>query len=158
MPNPILEPGQDAPDFTLDADGDTSVTLSELRGAPVVLYFYPKDMTPGCTVQACDFRDSHAAFTLAGYTILGVSPDPAARHDKFKLKHDLNFPLLADTDNAVAKAYGVWREKKNYGKTYMGIVRSTFVIGEDGKILHILDNVRAKGHADRLKKLLDLQD
>ncbi len=156
MPNPILEPGHDAPDFTLDTDGDGSITLSELRGSPVILYFYPKDMTPGCTTQACDLRDNHDIFKDAGYTILGVSPDPAARHDKFKQKHDLNFPLLADVDHAVAEKYGVWREKKNYGKTYMGIVRSTFVIDAEGKLEHILDNTRAKGHADRLKTLLDL--
>lgn len=156
MPNTTVEVGQLAPTFCLPTDEDQTLCLDDLLGKRVILYFYPKDMTPGCTTQACDLRDDHAAFVEAGYTILGVSPDPVARHVKFKQKHDLNFPLLADTEHEAAKAYGVWREKKNYGKTYMGIVRSTFVIDEQGKIEHILDNTRAKGHADKLKKLLDI--
>lgn len=147
--NPNLAVGDLAPDFTLDSE-EGPVSLNDLRGQKVILYFYPKDMTPGCTTQACDFRDSRDAFEAAGYAVLGVSPDPVARHEKFRQKHDLNFPLLADTDHAVAEAYGVWREKKNYGKTYMGIVRSTFVIDEGGVLTDIQDNVRAKGHVDRL--------
>jgi len=154
--NPNLSVGDDAPDFTLDADGDQSITLSDYRGKRVVLYFYPKDMTSGCTTQACDFRDNQQRFADADTVVLGVSPDPASRHDTFKAKHDLNFPLLADTDHAVAEVYGVWREKKNYGKTYMGIVRSTFVIDADGKIESIHDNVRAKGHVGRIVAELGL--
>ena len=156
MPNPILKEGQEAPLFCLHTDEDKELCLKDLRGQKVVLYFYPKDMTPGCTTQACDLRDAHSTFTDAGYTILGVSPDPVARHVKFKEKHDLNFPLLADPEHTVAESYGVWREKKNYGKTYMGIVRSTFVIDEEGKIAHILDNTRAKGHSEKLAKLLEI--
>ncbi|MEM1349150.1 MAG: thioredoxin-dependent thiol peroxidase [Myxococcota bacterium] len=155
--NPNLSVGDDAPEFTLDADGDRTVHLSDYRGKRVVLYFYPKDMTPGCTTQACDFRDHHQRFVDADTVVLGVSPDPASRHDTFKAKNDLNFPLLSDPDHAVAEAYGVWREKKNYGKTYMGIVRSTFVIGVDGKIEAIHDNVRAKGHVARVASDLGLE-
>ena len=150
MPNPKLAQGDPAPDFTLEQDGDAPITLSELRGQKIVLYFYPKDMTPGCTTQACDFRDNHQRFLDAGYTVLGVSPDPVARHAKFREKHELNFPLLSDPEHDAAEAYGVWREKKNYGKTYMGIVRSTFIIDEEGNLAEILDNVRAKGHVERL--------
>ena len=156
MPNTKVQIGQLAPTFCLPADDGQTICLDDLRGKRVILYFYPKDMTPGCTTQACDLRDARAAFEDADYAILGVSPDPVDRHVKFKQKHDLNFPLLADTDNEAALAYGVWREKQNYGKTYMGIVRSTFVIDEQGKIAHILDNTRAKGHADKLKQLLDI--
>ncbi len=147
--NPNLSIGDAAPDFSLESE-DGTVSLSELRGQKVILYFYPKDMTPGCTTQACDFRDNKSALDDAGYTVLGVSPDPVTRHAKFREKHDLNFPLLADIDHAVAQAYGVWREKKNYGKTYMGIVRSTFIIDEDGTLTDVQDNVRAKGHVERL--------
>ncbi len=148
--NPKLNVGDAAPDFTLASDNEGDVALSDLRGQKVVLYFYPKDMTPGCTTQACDFRDHQDTFVDKGYKVLGVSPDPVERHAKFRDKHDLNFTLLADPDHAVAEAYGVWREKKNYGRTYEGIVRSTFVIDEDGNIADIQDNVRAKGHVERL--------
>ncbi|QDG51869.1 thioredoxin-dependent thiol peroxidase [Persicimonas caeni] len=148
--NPVLKVGDEAPDFTLDSDDAGEVSLSDLRGQKVVLYFYPKDMTPGCTTQACDFRDNMDTFEDKGFKVLGVSPDPVERHEKFRDKHDLNFTLLADPDHQVAEAYGVWREKKNYGKTYTGIVRSTFFIDEEGKIAEIQDNVRAKGHVDRL--------
>jgi len=148
--NPKLSVGDQAPDFELESDDSGTIKLADLRGKKVILYFYPKDMTPGCTTQACDFRDNQSAFEDAGYTVLGVSPDPVKRHAKFREKHDLNFPLLADTDNSVADAYGVWREKKNFGKTYMGIVRSTFFIDEEGKLTDIQDNVRAKGHVERL--------
>lgn len=148
--NPVLNVGDQAPDFTLDSDDDGEVSLSDLRGQKVILYFYPKDMTPGCTTQACDFRDNMETFEEKGYRVLGVSPDPVERHEKFRGKHDLNFTLLADPEHDVAQAYGVWREKKNYGKTYTGIVRSTFFIDEEGKIAEIQDNVRAKGHVERL--------
>ena len=147
---PLVDIGKKAPAFTLkDSEGEKH-SLKDYAGKFVVLYFYPKDMTPGCTTQACDFRDNQSAFVDAGYTVLGVSPDPVERHAKFREKHDLNFSLLADTENEVADAYGVWREKKNYGKTYMGIVRSTFFIDEEGNITEIQDNVRAKGHVERL--------
>lgn len=152
--NPILSEGDKAPDFTLDTDNAGKISLKDLRGSKVILYFYPKDMTPGCTNQACDFRDNYQRLQSQGWTVLGVSPDPVERHAKFREKHDLNFPLLADPDNAVAKAYGVWREKQNYGRTYEGIVRSTFLIDEEGTITTIQDNVRAKGHVDRLMKQL----
>lgn len=148
--NPTVSVGEVAPTFELETYDGEVVRLEELRGNKVVLYFYPKDMTPGCTTQACDFRDARDAFVDAGYVVLGVSPDPAARHEKFRDKHDLNFPLLADPDHVVSQAYGVWREKTNYGRTYMGIVRSTFVIDEEGVIAQIQDNVRAKGHVERL--------
>lgn len=148
--NPKLNVGDQAPDFTLDSDNDGEVSLSDLQGQKVVLYFYPKDMTPGCTTQACDFRDNLDQFSEAGWKVVGVSPDPVERHEKFRDKHDLNFTLLADPDHEVAETYGVWREKKNYGRTYQGIVRSTFLIDEDGTIADIQDNVRAKGHVERL--------
>ncbi|MFP4600442.1 MAG: thioredoxin-dependent thiol peroxidase [Persicimonas sp.] len=148
--NPILNEGDKAPDFTLESDNEGEVSLSDLRGQKVVLYFYPKDMTPGCTKQACDFRDNLDTFVDKGWKVLGVSPDPVESHAKFRDKHDLNFTLLADPDQAVAEAYGVWREKQNYGRTYTGIVRSTFLIDEEGTITEIQDNVRATGHVERL--------
>jgi peroxiredoxin Q/BCP len=148
--NPVLNVGDKAPDFTLESDDAGEVSLSDLRGQKVVLYFYPKDMTPGCTKQACDFRDNLDTFTDKGFKVLGVSPDPVERHAKFRDKHDLNFTLLADPDHEIAKEWGVWREKQNYGKTYEGIVRSTFLIDEDGEISEIQDNVKATGHVDRL--------
>lgn len=148
--NPVLTEGEKAPEFTLASDTEGDVSLSDYRGQKVVLYFYPKDMTPGCTTQACDFRDNLAQISEEGWQVLGVSPDSVERHEKFRAKHDLNFPLLADPEHEVAKTYGVYREKKNYGKTYMGIVRSTFLIDEEGVIEEIQDNVRAKGHVERL--------
>jgi peroxiredoxin Q/BCP len=148
--NPKLKVGDPAPDFSLESDTDGRVSLSDLKGQKVVIYFYPKDMTPGCTRQACDFRDNRETLEQQGWKVLGVSPDPVKRHAKFRKKHDLNFTLLADPDHEMAEAYGVWREKKNYGLTYTGIVRSTFLIDEEGKITDIQDNVRAKGHVERL--------
>jgi peroxiredoxin Q/BCP len=131
------------------ADDGSTVSLSDFLGQRVVL-FYPKDNTPGCTTQACDFRDRQPAFADKSAVILGVSPDGEASHVRFRDKHDLNFRLLCDPEHEVAQAYGVWREKKNYGRTYMGIVRSTFLISPMGKITAIYDNVRAKGHAERI--------
>lgn len=148
--NPKLSVGDKAPDFALPSDTEGTVRLEDLKGQKFILYFYPKDMTPGCTKQACDFRDHLEEFATFGYKIYGVSPDPVERHAKFREKHDLNFPLLADTDHEVAQAYGVWREKKNYGRTYIGLVRSTFFIDEEGIITEIQDNVRATGHVARL--------
>lgn len=149
-----LAVGDAAPDISLGDHAGQTRSLGELRGQKVILYFYPKDMTPGCTTQACDLRDHEATLQQAGYTILGVSPDPPARHLAFRQKYELPFTLLADPKHVAARAFGVWREKNNYGKTYWGIVRSTFVIDEQGIITHILDNTRAKGHAERLIKLL----
>ena len=153
--NPKLSVGDVAPDFTLESDDRGTVSLSGLRGQRVVLYFYPKDMTPGCTTQACDFRDNLGRLEALGYVVFGVSPDSVARHAKFRERDALTFGLLADEDHAVAEAYGVWREKTNYGKTYEGIVRSTFVIDEAGVLVDVQDNVRAKGHVARLLDALD---
>ena len=151
-----LERGAAAPEFKLsDGDGKTW-TLSDLKGQKVVLYFYPADDTPGCTAQACDFRDTSSVWDDAGYTVLGVSPQGAESHQNFTSKHGLNFPLLVDEDHAVAEAYGAWGEKKNYGKTYEGIIRSTFVIDEEGKISEALYNVKATGHVARLQETLGL--
>ncbi len=144
----MVEVGQPAPDFTLlDQDGE-EVTLSSLKGSPVVLYFYPKDDTPGCTRQACGFRDGFADYRKAGIKILGVSPDDAASHTKFIKKFELPFTLLADVDRKVCEAYNVWREKNMYGKKSMGIVRTTFVIDSEGIIRKIFPRVRVDGHSD----------
>ena len=150
----MLEAGQQAPDFDLATGDGERVKLSELRGKPVVLYFYPKDDTPGCTAEACQFRDAYGEFRARGAEILGVSPDDEASHAKFAEKFSLPFPLLADPDHAVAEAYDVWREKKNYGKTYMGILRSTFVIGADGTIEQAMYGVKADGHPERVLQAL----
>jgi peroxiredoxin Q/BCP len=144
----MVEPGQAAPNFTLESDGGVDVTLSELRGAPVVLYFYPKDDTPGCTTQACDIRDTWGEFQRLGATVLGISPDSAESHRRFREKYSLPFPLLADPDHRVAEEYGVWVEKTNYGRTSMGIQRSGFVIGPDGAVLAAKRNVRAAKHRE----------
>lgn len=129
--------------------------LSKLRGKKVVLYFYPKDDTSGCTVQACDFRDSLPRVSEAGAVVLGISPDPVASHEKFKRKFQLNFPLLADEDHAVAEAYGVWKEKSMYGMKYWGIERSTFLIDASGKVERVWRRVRPKGHADEVVQALE---
>jgi len=144
---PLPTAGTPAPDFELPSDSGATVRLADHRGHPVVLYFYPKDDTPGCTVEACAFRDDYSQYQQAGATILGVSPDSAKSHTKFKGKFNLPFPLLADEGHRVAEAYGVWGEKKNYGRTYMGIRRTTFLIGSDGKILRVFENVRSNGHS-----------
>ena len=138
-----------APDFTLPASSGEDVSLSQYRGKKhVVLYFYPKDMTPGCTTQACDFRDRHEDFSDVDAVILGVSPDPLDRHEKFIDKHGLPFLLLADEDHKVAEEYGVWKLKKNFGKEYMGIERSTFIIDKEGKIVKEWRKVKVKGHVE----------
>jgi peroxiredoxin Q/BCP len=139
--------GEPAPDFTLASDTGDAVTLSSLRGKPVVLYFYPKDDTPGCTTQACGIRDAWGEFERSGAVVLGVSPDDVASHVRFKDKYNLPFTLLADPDHAVAEQYGVWVEKTNYGKTYMGVERSTFVIDADGSLTTIMRAVSPDGHA-----------
>jgi thioredoxin-dependent peroxiredoxin len=146
-----LQAGDLAPDFTLpDADGN-KVSLSSLRGQRVVMYFYPAAMTPGCTTQACDFRDSLASLSAAGLAVLGISPDGPAKLAKFRDKEGLNFPLLSDSDHAVLEAYGAYGEKMMYGKTSIGVIRSTFVVGPDGKIEHAYYGVKAKGHVARLR-------
>ncbi len=151
----MLETGAQAPDFTLpDQDGE-DVTLSSLRGKPVVLYFYPKADTPGCTTQACSVRDHAAAYAAHDAVVLGVSPDPVAKVEAFHAKHDMNFTLLADVDHAVAERYGVWGEKSMYGKTYMGAARATFIITPDGTIAHVIPKVSPKSHDDEVLAVLD---
>jgi peroxiredoxin Q/BCP len=142
MATEILAAGGPAPDFSLQADDGSTVSLAALRGKHVVLYFYPKDDTPGCTTEACDFRDNLAQLTSAGAVVLGVSPDSVKSHVKFKAKFELPFALLADTEHTVAEAYGAWREKSMYGKAYMGIVRSTFLIDANGVLRKVWDNVK----------------
>jgi thioredoxin-dependent peroxiredoxin len=143
---PMIEPGEQAPDFALpDQDGNL-VKLSSLRGAPTVVYFYPKADTPGCTTQACGVRDHKADYTQAGAVVLGVSPDPVKRIAKFDQKYDLGFPLLADEDHSVAEAYGVWVQKSMYGRTYMGNERTTFVINADGTIRDVFRKVKPAEH------------
>jgi len=146
-----LAPGDKAPDFTLpDADGKP-VSLSSLRGQQVIVYFYPAAMTPGCTTEACDFRDSLSSLAAAGVTVLGISPDPAAKLARFRDRDHLTFPLLSDPDHQVEKAYGAWGEKKLYGKTTVGVIRSTFVIDAEGNIEKALYGVKATGHVARLR-------
>jgi peroxiredoxin Q/BCP len=144
----VVDEGKSAPDFELASDTGERVRLSDLRGRPVVLYFYPRDDTPGCTAQACSFRDAYAEFEERGVTILGVSPDTEAAHVKFKQKYGLPFTLLADPDHEVAELYGVWVEKTMYGKKSMGIKRSTFVIDSDGNVAKAMPSVKPEGHAD----------
>jgi thioredoxin-dependent peroxiredoxin len=144
----MVEEGKPAPAFSLTSDTGETVTLEELRGKPVVLYFYPKDDTSGCTKQACGIRDAWGEFERKGAVVLGVSPDGEASHVRFKQKYDLPFTLLADPDHATAEAYGVWVEKKNYGRTYMGIERSSFVIDAAGNVVKVLRRVKPDAHAD----------
>ena len=143
----MLKPGAKAPAFKLPASGGETISLKDLKGRPVVLYFYPKDDTSGCTTEACEFRDRWKAVQKTGAVVLGVSPDPVTAHDKFRAKYKLPFPLLADVDHAVAEAYGVWGEKSMYGRKYFGILRTTFLIGADGKIVKVFEKVKPKGHA-----------
>lgn len=150
----MVEEGKQAPDFELASDSGERVRLSDLRGRPIVLYFYPRDDTPGCTKQACSFRDAYGEFEARGATILGVSPDTEAAHVKFKTKHALPFTLLADPDHEVAEAYGVWVEKNTYGKKSMGIKRSTFVIDADGNVAKAMLAVSPEGHADAVLAVL----
>ena len=154
MSDTRLEPGDAAPEFSLqDADG-TEVSLSSLRGQRVILYFYPAAMTPGCTTQACDFRDSLQSLAGAGLAVVGISPDSPAKLAKFRDKEALNFPLLSDPDHKVEEAYGTYGEKMNYGKKALGVIRSTFVIDADGKIEKAQYAVKATGHVARLRKEL----
>jgi thioredoxin-dependent peroxiredoxin len=144
----VVSEGEPAPDFTLTSDAGESVSLSDLRGKPVVLYFYPKDDTPGCTAQARGIRDAYADFEKAGAVVLGVSPDDVKRHVKFKQKYGLPFTLLADPEHEVAERYGVWGEKRYRGRTYMGIDRTTFLISPDGHVAKVMHNVKPDTHAD----------
>jgi thioredoxin-dependent peroxiredoxin len=146
----MLKEGSTAPAFKAnDADGN-SISLKDLRGQKVVLYFYPKDDTPGCTKEACSFRDGFAKFKRRGIKVIGVSPDKETAHKKFAAKYDLPFTLLADTDKSIAEAYGVWAEKKFMGRTYMGVLRTTFLIDEKGKIKKIFEKVKPEEHASEV--------
>lgn len=142
-----LETGQPAPTFTLPRDGGSTLTLSDFAGKPVVLYFYPKDDTTGCTAQAIDFTQLKPQFEKAGAVVIGVSPDSAKKHDKFKAKYQIGIDLVADEERKALEAYGVWAEKSMYGRKYMGVERSTFLIGSDGKIARIWRKVKVPGHA-----------
>jgi peroxiredoxin Q/BCP len=146
----VIEEGEPAPNFELRSDSGETVSLADLRGKPVVLYFYPKDDTPGCTKQACGIRDAYAEFERAGAVVLGVSPDDERSHVKFKNKYELPFTLLADTDHAVAEKYGVWTEKSYLGKKYKGVSRSTFVIDADGNVKKVMHDVKPVTHADEV--------
>ncbi|MEV6598262.1 thioredoxin-dependent thiol peroxidase [Actinoplanes sp. NPDC051346] len=151
-----LSPGDPAPDFTLATDSGDTLTLTELRGRKVVLYAYPAAMTPGCTTQACDFRDSLASLKAAGYEVIGISPDTPAALAKFRERDAITFPLVSDPDKSVLTAYGAFGEKKLYGKTVTGVIRSTFVIDEKGAIERALYNVKATGHVAKLRRDLGL--
>ncbi len=152
-----LNLGDPAPDFNLlDHDGNR-VSLSDYSDRKLVIYFYPRAFTPGCTIESCDFRDRHKSFSAAGYDIIGVSPDPVDRLEGFSKKHGLPFKLLSDTDHATAAAYGAWGVKKNYGREYEGIIRSTIVVGRDGNVEHARYNVRAKGHVGRMADALSVE-
>jgi peroxiredoxin Q/BCP len=146
----MLQTGDLAPDFTMNSDKDDSVSLQDLRGNTVVLYFYPKDDTPGCTKESCDFRDHYATFQKRGARVYGVSCDDILSHEKFSAKFDLPFPLLSDPDASVCTAYGVYKEKSMYGKKYMGIERTTFIIDDEGRITKIYLKVDVEGHVEEI--------
>ena len=151
-----INSGDQAPDFSrVDQDG-SNVSLADYEGRKLVVYFYPKAFTPGCTTESCDFRDRHQAFSAAGYAIVGVSPDPVDRLESFRREHGLPFPLLSDNDHAMAEAYGAWGIKKNYGREYEGLIRSTIVIDESGTVDHAWYNVKATGHAGRVANSLSV--
>jgi peroxiredoxin Q/BCP len=150
----MVKEGQKAPDFALPSSAGGEVALKGLRGQAVVLYFYPKDDTPGCTREACAFRDAQAKIKKTGAVVLGVSPDSVASHEKFKAKYKLNFPLLADADKSVAKKYGAFGEKVMYGKKVTGMIRSTFVIDGDGVVRKVFPRVRVDGHAEQVLEAL----
>ncbi len=143
----MLKEGSKAPAFSLPSNDGTQVALKDFKGKSVVLYFYPKDMTPGCTQEACDFKDDSSTYKKKGAVVLGVSRDSVERHQKFRDKYKLNFPLLSDEDGKVCKAYGVWQEKSLYGRKFMGIVRTTFLINPEGKVEKIYSKVKVKGHS-----------
>ncbi|MDQ1215404.1 MULTISPECIES: thioredoxin-dependent thiol peroxidase [Microbacterium] len=151
-----LEPGDLAPEFTLDDQDGSALSLSDLRGRRTVVFFYPAAMTPGCTREACDFRDSVESLRAAGIEVIGISRDDEAKLRRFREQEQLTYPLLSDPDHAVHEAYGAWGEKMNYGKTVEGVIRSTFVIDAEGRIEHALYNVKATGHVARVRTLLGL--
>jgi len=150
----VIEEGKPAPDFELKSDTGDAVKLSDFRGRPVVLYFYPKDDTPGCTAEACEFRDAYDVYRERGAEVLGVSPDDVTSHEKFKSKYELPFTLLADPEHEVADKYGVWGERKFAGKTYMGINRSTFVIDREGNVARAMLGIKPAGHAEEVLNAL----
>jgi len=150
----VIEEGEKAPEFTLATDGGEKVSLKDFRGKNVVLYFYPKDDTPGCTREACAFRDADKKVQKSGAIVLGVSPDSTGSHDKFKAKYRLNFPLLSDPEKVVAKKYGAYGEKMMYGKKVVGMIRSTFVIDGKGVVRKVFPRVRVDGHADKVLEAL----
>ncbi len=156
VPTARLAVGQQAPDFTLPAGGGETFTLSEHRGECVIVYFYPAAMTPGCTTQACDFRDSLAALSAAGYTVVGVSPDTLERLEKFTATEELTFALLSNEDRDVMTAYGAFGAKKSYGRVVTGTIRSTVVVGPDGLVEHVAYNVKATGHVAKLRRDLKI--
>jgi len=151
----MIEQGDEAPDFELPDQDGRAVKLSDFRGQPVVVYFYPKADTPGCTVQACGVRDHRADYQKVGSVVLGISPDPVAKVKKFHEKYGLDFPLLADEAHAVAESYGVWAEKSMYGKTYFGNERTTFIIGPDGEVAEVLRKVKPAEHDERVLEALE---
>ena len=146
----MISEGQPAPDLELESDTGDRVKLADFRGKTVVLYFYPKDDTPGCTTEACEFRDTYDRFREQGVEVIGVSPDPADSHREFKSKHELPFPLLADPEHKLAEAYGVWGERSSMGRKYMGINRSTFVIDPEGKVAKVMVGIKPAGHAAQI--------
>ena len=152
-----LVTGDAAPPFTLKDSAGTDTSLAPRPGRHTIVYFYPAASTPGCTKEACDFRDSLASLQSSGYDVLGISPDPVEKLAKFAARESLSFPLLSDEDHAVAEAYGAWGEKKNYGKTYQGLIRSTIVVDPDGKVALAQYNVRATGHVAKLRRDLKLE-
>jgi thioredoxin-dependent peroxiredoxin len=155
-PTVRLSPGDPAPDFTLPTDAGDALSLRDLRGRKVILYAYPAAMTPGCTKQACDFRDSLESLRAAGYTVVGISPDRPDKLATFREREHLTFPLVSDPDRAVLRAYGAYGEKQNYGRTVLGVIRSTFVIDEQGRIERAAYNVKATGHVAKLRRELGL--
>ena len=153
-----IEAGAPAPDFSLPSDDGSTVRLSDLRGRHVVLFFYPKDDTPGCTVEACEFGEAYPRFQAQDTAVFGISADSVASHLRFKAKFNLPFPLLADEDHRVAEAYGVWKEKSMFGRTFMGIERSTFVVDREGRIAHAFRKVSPEGHADEVGEAVSMMD
>lgn len=149
-----VQVGQQVPDFRLPATGGEEVALSDFKGKNVVIYFYPKDMTPGCTTEACDFRNAHSAFKDVNAVVLGISPDDLKSHDKFIAKHDLPFLLLADEDHQVAEMFGVWKPKKMFGKEFLGVERSTFVIDKEGKLIEEWRKVKVDGHVEEVLEVV----
>ena len=155
MAESLLTVGTQVPDVTVTDQDGNEVSTKDFRGKKLIVYFYPKDNTPGCTAEACSLRDHYQTFLDKGYQILGVSPDSEKSHQKFRAKYDLPFPLLSDPDNKLIKAFGAWGEKKMYGKTYMGLLRSTFVVNKDGKITHVVPKVQTKQAAEQLLEMIE---